>query len=541
MRTLGYERIKKSFEERTIRFGKDDLIPAKKIPCLNLDDLEETAAYVFPGSDDYLLIECKPTRRNTRCAACGRSGYLKSNGYTDDPRLVHDINAGRTQVDLSVTVPKYVCGYCGAKPNHSFESIDYNKQYTKRLYDQIKVDAFYDHFEDVATRYGISSTNVGNIFDQYAAELEAKRGEVRVGPWLAIDEKHINHSMRGVFVDGMSGQLLEMTEDNSPDTVRKTIMSLRGYENIEIVTTDMANGYKAVIEEVFGSNVKLVVDKWHVLNDLQTKITKCKTAISDYLNDKIKQEPDPEVRARKLSIKKLLSDNPYLFKFSDEKLAEKDYRLIAIAEVCSTFPEYNHLRLLKEQFEMMYDCEDRESAEAVLEKWCKLVPPSGKRQIAAWEAEHHVPAHLYEEMRALLTTVRDRWHKEIFNYFDVERRVTNAVAEATNAFIERFVIDGYSFKRLRAKCLFWHIAGSRTRYVITLRKKATTSSMFDKPLDGKTHFIPGGYSGTTTYEDVYGIFCDEIPNNNPPFSVYSFLPEDDLNYVRDQLFPWVEV
>lgn len=76
---------------------------------------------------------------------------------------------------------------------------------------------------------------------------------------------------------------------------------------------------------------------------------------------------------------------------------------------------------------------------------------------------------------------------------------------------------------------------------ITLRKKATTSSMFDKPLDGKTHFIPGGYSGTTTYEDVYGIFCDEIPNNNPPFSVYSFLPEDDLNYVRDQLFPWVEV
>ena len=87
----------------------------------------------------------------------------------------------------------------------------------------------------------------------------------------------------------------------------------------------------------------------------------------------------------------------------------------------------------------MYDCEDRESDDAVLKEWYKFVPPSGKRQIAAWEAEYHVPAHLFEDLRQLLSTVRDRWHMEILNYFDVDRLVTNAVAEATNSFIERLV------------------------------------------------------------------------------------------------------
>ena len=153
---------------------------------------------------------------------------------------VDDVNVGVTQVDLSVRVPKYRCKSCDATPNHEFESIVPNRQLTKRLLTQIKVEAFRGNFEDVATNYGISPTVVASIFDAYAEELEGKRGVVSIGYWLAIDEKHVDHKMRGILVDGEDGILLEMTEDTKPETIKKAIMSLNGYEKVRYVTTDMA-------------------------------------------------------------------------------------------------------------------------------------------------------------------------------------------------------------------------------------------------------------------------------------------------------------
>lgn len=61
-----------------------------------------------------------------------------------------------------------------------------------------------------------TSTTIANIFDEYAAELESKRAKVVAPRILGIDEKHIVHNMRGVFVDIETGTLLEMTVGNRP-------------------------------------------------------------------------------------------------------------------------------------------------------------------------------------------------------------------------------------------------------------------------------------------------------------------------------------
>ena len=517
------EKILRTMEERTVRLNINDLVETK-CPVLNISELEETGAWKLPDADDYLVVDCGPKWQMRNCPVCGKSGYLSRNGHTEHPRLVHDINAGLVQVDLRVTVPKYKCSNCSSVFSHEFESIMSGRQFTRRLYEQIKVDSFYDTFSDVAVKYGIADTTVADIFDEYLEELEAKRERPKVGSWLAIDEKHVNHKMRGIFVDGDTGILLDMTENNNADTVRDTIMSFDGYENISFVTTDMANGYRSVLEEIFGSDVKIIVDKWHVLHDLYQKVATCRTAITDYITKKIAAEPDPQIKAREEEVKKLLGDNKYLFKFGQKKLQEVPERLQIMAEVCAAFPEFNHLRLIKEGLERIYECRDREAAEARFEEWLRLIPPSGKNQIIAWESEYGVPAYLFEEMRSLKNTIDTRWRVEVFNYFDVDGFKTNAIAEATNSFIERILINGYSFRRLRGRALFWHTAGARKRYVLDVRQK--------KERVLTTSFL-GGFGSSWQSEpsyrmiDEYGIHeLPEKPNNHKQFSVLSCLPEE---------------
>ena len=189
------ERVAKSLEERTVRFTKEQLVPRSKVPCLNLPDLREIAAYGLPDTEAYLLIECEPSERMTVCPCCKRSGGLVGNGYTESPRLVHDVNVGVRQVDLSVRVPKYRCKFCEATPNHEYESIVPNRQFTKRLYDQVKVDAFRDNFESVAAAYGINPSLVWHSDTQtYASSKDNARALYAecLGPVLQMFQQRIN-------------------------------------------------------------------------------------------------------------------------------------------------------------------------------------------------------------------------------------------------------------------------------------------------------------------------------------------------------------
>lgn len=521
------EKTLKTLDERTVRFTKDQLVPVSRVPSLNLYDLHETAAYKLPDSDDYLLVECEPDAPARRCPICKCKGFVRKNGYTTYPRLVHDVNIGLTQVDLLVKVPKYSCSKCYGTFNHEFESIVPNRQFTKRLFQQVKVDSFYNEFTAVAAKFGIANTTVADIFDIYTEELAAKHKYKEIGKWLAIDEKHVEHQMRGVFVDGETGDLLEISPDNSPETVKKTIMSIPGYEHVTHVTMDMANGYKAVVEDVYGIDAKIIVDKWHVLHDLSTKITKCRTAIIEYLNSQIDKIEDETEREHFKAIKKLATDNGYLFKFGEEKLNEKPSRIQLLAEVCAAFPEFNHLRLLKEGFELIYKQPDRASAEKVFKRWCELVPPTGKHKVEDWEHRYGVQAELYAELHALKNTMSTRWHDEIFNYFDEDGRKTNAIAEATNSFIERVVINGYSFNRMRARALYWYDADPRTRYVLESRKQLDTS---------RTSFFNPNSPSSFEYVDVYGIYEvqeDDSRGQRNALNMLSFLPEGRLDEIAN--------
>lgn len=504
-------------------YGDEDCVEVSPTPILNLPDIKATKCIRPSDGSPYLIFYCEPTEKYAHgCPGCGSIDYVY-NGTTNQPREIHDINMGIYRVDLILKVPKYRCKDCCTIFTHTFESVPEARAFTFRLYEQIRRDCFTRPFASVAAEFGYSPASIRNIFDEYAKELEAQR-EVIVAPEvLCIDEKHIVQKMRGVFVDCKTGRLLEMTEDNSRDTVMTTIEAMENYDTtIRIVTMDMANGYRSCIHECL-PNAKIIVDKFHLYQDLNRKVAQAKKLIMAYVKKQIENETDELKKAEKEAAYNIVTHSHRLFQFSRKRIASSSLLASNLVNACKTFPEFNHLRLIKEGFESIYlDATDRASAEALYQRWAELIPPkNGKKRIAEWECKHNLPAALYSELSTFLNTTKS-WYEEIFGYFEEDCQYTNASAEGINSLIQSINAQGagYGFNRLRAKALYWSNVETRVTYSLDKKRLAVYSKgKKPKPFtkDGKT-VTPDGYEDVTTVEEH-----KKAPRT--PLSVFSYVDD----------------
>ena len=423
----------------TIKEGLEDKYEyVEPIPSLNLPELEEVQCIRPRGNDYELFFYVRPkSRRNQACDACGSRNY-HGDGYSKD-RKVSDISIGLKRVYLQVQVPRYKCQDCGHKFSHSFNCILPKVQFTNRLYEQIQRRAFLEPFNAIAKEYGISIPTISAIITECGKALD--KGHPLVAPRvLGLDEKHIEHRMRAVYVDIEEGALLEMSPDNKGDTVRNMIMSMEGWENIEVVTTDMAQGYRPVIEELL-PKAKIVVDKYHVVQQLYIATRKTRTTITELSHKEVAAMPAGEEKELRDDVLRRAGKDSYLFKFSEGNVMDNPSRKSLMADLCEHFPNFNMLRLLKDGFMRIYACESRAEAEETYQEWEKMLRSSD--------------AKIFAELHRFGRTVKN-WKAEIFQYFEPGYRFTNAAAEGLNSLLQAINSQGrgYSFEVLRLKALY---------------------------------------------------------------------------------------
>lgn len=411
----------------------EEVIP---IPSLNLPELKETRCRRNVETQA-LIFNCKPARRHMGgCLCCGSINYYV-HGHKRN-RLIHDVSVGLIHVDMLIDVPRYKCNDCGGTFMHPLTCIVEGTQFTLRLYEQIEERGLDGAFDALSKEYGTSQTTVAKIVANYCEQMERERKLIapRV---LGIDEKHIVRNARGVFVDVETSQFLELTADNKTETMWQTIAGMEGYENIQVVTMDMHKPYLSMVHEHL-PNAKVVIDKYHVVQNLYKHVHESKKAIAEYLKVKVDELPESSEKDRKLELLTSLGKSKYLFKFGIKKLLQKPERVKLIAELCEAFPELNTLRYLKEGVDYIYASKTREEAEARHSEWKRNIPKKDP---------------LFKEIADFSKTV-DRWKPYIFNYFDEGCRYTNAVTEGFNSRIGHInnVGRGYTFKMLRYKVLF---------------------------------------------------------------------------------------
>lgn len=527
-----------------LKITEDDLVADDTIIRLNLCDLDEIATFKHknPAYANYRVVQCQPrTMRAQTCPSCGKRKRFNIHGYADKDRVVHDVNVGLMQIDLVLRVPRYRCDNCPSKTfQHQFESIEANHQMTTRLREEIQREAFTMPFSEVAAKHRISETKVASIFDEYVKELEEQADSIVAPRVLGIDEKHIVHAARGVLVDVELGRLLEMTPNNKRSRLAEAIESMIGYdERIEIVTMDMAPAYRSLVYEIL-PNAKIVVDKYHIFQALQQRVKPVKTRLGNMLVRDVEYIEDPAEKKRLKTLLSAANKDHYLFRYGSKRLVEEPERLRLMAELCKEFPVFNHLRILKEAFEGIYDAQSRDDAEQRYREWAELVPPEGKGKVGkdnldAWQRKYGVMPELYAEFRTLRNTM-ENWKKEIFNYFDDGCRQTNAATEGLNNLIERInrIGNGYSFERLRAKALYWNMVTYGARYRLEIKKipiyeQSTDNAQYGfmdlRNLDSQP-IRPNKVIGTKEEISIIGEFFDGT--DRQPWSLFSYIPQKSV-------------
>lgn len=379
---------------------------------LNLKDLE--ILKVEENEYDY-LITAQALNRPDFCISCYGEDLIR---HSTKERLISDVCIHSKRTKISLTHRRYKCKNCGYTFYEMLDSIEPNTTLTKRLVKTIQRESLTKPFKDLEEQFAISNMTIRRIFDNHIKELE--KGRRVIAPRvLGIDEAHLNKVMRGVLTDIENCRLIEMTEDNRKPSIKQAIQSMEGWENIEVVTMDMAKGYRYTINEIL-PNALVVIDKFHVIQYAQMALNKIRVAIKNKL-------PKSEQGA--------FHRSKWLLQSNKEDLTKVD--------------EYDRDLLLDKS-------DTLRTAYWLKEMIRDLYVQETKRQ--AYELFHVIETTIpkdkeYAEFRKLMKTY-NACKKEIFNYFDA--RYTNAYTESVNNLIKKVEKNGmgYSFDVLRGKCLY---------------------------------------------------------------------------------------
>jgi transposase len=218
-----------------------------------------------------------------------------------------------------------------------------------------------------------------------------------------------------VLIDHTNERVLDMLETRDKSALKTWLAE--GVKSgllaeVEEVTTDMWEGYTTAVREVLGSQIRIVIDRFHVIKNFQHCLGKARLEIQRSLPEKAAAE---------------LKGSRWLWLTNQENLSPQEQQ--ELARLQRRFPQLARLSEHREQLRRIF--EDREIRTAAvgtihLRKWCQR-----GRQLGLTALEP-----FYKMMES--------WMKKIANYF---------VSRSTNGRTEGF--------NRNLRCLLWRACGMR--------------------------------------------------------------------------------
>ena len=352
------------------------------------------------------------------CPDCSAGGPLHKHGkkvleFTDSP-------VRGQPVKIRVEVQRYLCQNCRSAPLQQLPDMDPSHRMTRRCSTYIRQQALRKTFTDVAEETGVSEKTVRAIAREYRDDPFFPPLPTYAPLILGIDEVRVAGKLRAIFTDLANYHILDLIESHRKVDVVRWLSSLEFPESLFVACMDGWKPYRAAIRAVFGQNVHIVSDKFHILRTANH----CMHMVQKRIVESEKAVEGRKTRRRQKRVLLKRYDNLN----EDEKAKlEKEIR---------DTPELKAAYLAKEAFFAIYAQKTRPAAEKALAEWEAGLTPALRSVFAA-----------------LLKTI-DNWRSEILAYWD-HRDVTNAFTEAMNGQIKRIAHSGrgYSFSELRTRIL----------------------------------------------------------------------------------------
>lgn len=203
------------------------------------------------------------------------------------------------------------------------------------------------------------------------------------------------------MIDHTNRRVLEVLENREKSTVQAYLQKGKEsglFAGLEEVTTDMWDGYVAATRAVFGPSVALVIDRFHVMKNLQEQLTNARREVQ---------------RGLSAEERKALKGSRWLWQTNWENL-DSDQQA-ALTELKKRFPQLQQLADQREALRALF--EDRQIAD----------PSAGESRLRQWlEAARRLGLASLNRFCQTL----ERWLEPIANYF--RRRSSNGRTEGFN-------------------------------------------------------------------------------------------------------------
>jgi transposase len=367
------------------------------------------------AGDRQVRIVVVATAEGARCPYCERWCRKR---HDTRARTKADEPLGEREVTLVVLRRRFHCFACERHFTEPDPACDARRRLTRRLRERLAEACSQQTVQHVAHAFQVGPQTVRRAF----AERQDALRQVEPPPpprLLGIDDFSIRKGQRYAtgFHDLERHTTVEVVEGRTQTAVQPVLEALNAHETIEVVSMDMAQAYRAAVQEVLPA-AAIVVDKFHV-------IKRVGEAVRD-LHRRLVRGKD-----RDDSLRKVRS----FLRHPREHLPLIERATLDAA--LRPFPSLRKAYLLKEDLRRWYRRATAKDARLELLAWRRMVSDLPD-------------APEFSALASMFT----QWQEEILNYFT--HRVTQGVVEGKNnraKVIERQAYGYRSFPNLRRRIL----------------------------------------------------------------------------------------
>lgn len=375
------------------------------------------------GDVEVLHLFCGREHEVAVCPQCAR---IATTVHDSEERCVRHLDIWGKVTFVHFPARRFYCDKCQKPFTEGLTWVEEKRRQTQAFELYIYERCKQADKASVAASEHLHPETVKAIFKRWAkrAESQHRRPYVR---WLGVDEISLKkgHKQFALVLSDLERHcVIAVLPERSQKAFEQWLDGLSAEERkaIRVVAMDMWGPYRGVVQAKL-SHAEIVADRFHVVKQLNDRITQLRRAIQAKADDQTRQV--------------LKGTHWILIKNRDELKPDEEAKLQAVLAIS---PELRTAYLLKEEFRTI--CEkirDRDRAERFLRAWTLRAQASGISQLCKF-----------------VQTLRN-WWKEFLNYFN--KRVTSGVVEGLNRAIRAIIrrACGYHiFEHFRLQVLVEH-------------------------------------------------------------------------------------
>jgi transposase len=364
-----------------------------------------------------------------RCAVCPHCGKVSETIHQTRTREhIKDLSISNYTVDLRVRVSQFECVRCGRCFTPVLPFLAESAHATERFLERAAQLVRSSDLSNAAAFLGVPERTLGDWYYAYLQRRQNAGGhQLKPVRRLGIDELSLKKKHQryvAVIVDHDNQRVLEVLENREKATVLAYLQKAKAGVLAQVVevTTDMWDAYVEAAREVFGVQVAVTIDRFHVMKNFQECLTGARRELQQRLSSPEREQ---------------LKGSRWLWLTNPENLSVE---------------EQTELQAFKQQFPSLAQLADqREALRAIFDDRSITTPAEGRKRLQAWmqQVQELGLAALDKFCKTL-----GNWLDKIANYF--RSRGSNGRTEGLNHGLRAILWRAYgmaNFQNFRLRVL----------------------------------------------------------------------------------------